>query len=47
MYGFNLSQTVAWILSGIPFDITHGISNIFTGALVLPFSRLVKKLVSR
>ena len=47
LYGFDLNQTLAWILSGIPFDVTHGISNIFTGALVLPFSRLVKKLSAR
>ena len=25
LYGFDLNQTLAWILSGIPFDVTHGI----------------------
>ena len=44
MYGFGYEQTIAWIISGIAFDITHGISNIFTGMLVLPLSLLTKKL---
>ena len=47
MFGFNFEQTVAWIISGIPFDIIHGISNIFTGLLVYPFSELIKKLMKR
>lgn len=44
MYGFDFNQTLAWIASGIIFDVTHGVSNIFTGMLVLPLSELVKKL---
>ncbi len=45
MFGFNFEQTLAWIASGLPFDIIHGISNIFTGMLILPFSELIKKLL--
>ena len=44
MYGFGYEQTIAWIISGIGFDITHGISNIFTGMLVLPLTKLTRKL---
>ena len=47
IFGFNFNQTLAWIVSGIPFDVTHGISNIFTGMLVLPLSELLKKLTKR
>ena len=47
IFGFNFNQTLAWIVSGIPFDVTHGISNIFTGMLVLPLSELLKKLAKR
>lgn len=45
---FNLSfkSMVAWIIAGIPFDITHAISNTLTGLLVLPLSKLMKKLLS-
>ena len=44
MFGYNFEETLAWIATGLAFDITHGISNIFTGLLVLPFSELLKKL---
>ena len=44
LFGLNFEQTVAWIISGFPFDIIHGISNLFTGMLVLPLSNLIKKI---
>ena len=47
MFGLNFEQTVAWIIAGIPFDVIHGVSNIFTGMLVVPFSELLKKLSGR
>ena len=45
MYGFNFEQTLVWIAQGFGFDIIHGVSNIFTGMLVLPLSELIKKLL--
>ena len=47
MYGFDFEQTVAWIVSGFPFDIIHGISNLFTGMLVVPFSELLRRLMKQ
>ena len=47
MFGMNFEQTIAWIVAGIPFDVIHGVSNIFTGLLVYPFSELIKKLMKR
>jgi hypothetical protein len=47
LYGFNFEQTLAWIASGFYFDILHGVSNIFTGMLVLPLSELLKMLLKR
>ena len=44
MYGFDLQQTVAWIAAGFPFDIIHGISNFFTGLLVIPLAELLRKI---
>ena len=44
MFGFNLEQTVAWIIAGIPFDIIHGIGNFALGFLILPMSELMRKL---
>ena len=44
MFGLDFKQTLAWVAAGFPFDIIHGVSNIFTGLLVLPFSLLLTKL---
>ena len=44
MFGFNFEQTLAWILSGIPFDIIHGISNFAAGLMILPLVNLLAKL---
>ncbi|MBE6729709.1 MAG: hypothetical protein E7568_05705 [Ruminococcaceae bacterium] len=43
-YGFDFKETIAWIIAGFPFDITHAISNIFAGMLVLPLSNLLTKI---
>ena len=47
LFGFNFEQTVAWVIAGFPFDLIHGISNIFTGMLVIPLSELLNKLVKK
>ena len=44
MFGFDLEQTIAWIIAGIPFDIIHGVSNFIAGLLVFPTSELLSKL---
>lgn len=46
-FGLDFEQMIAWIIAGIPFDILHGISNLFAGLLVLPLSELLKKLLKR
>ena len=45
LHGYNFEQTLAWISTGLMFDVIHGISNIFTGMLVLPLSELIKRLL--
>lgn len=44
MMGLDFKGTLAWIAAGIPFDITHGISNFAVGALIVPFILLLGKL---
>ncbi len=44
---FNFGETIAWIISGIPFDITHGIGNLFAGLLIVPLYELMKKLLNK
>lgn len=36
LYGFGFQKTIAWIISGLPFDCIHGISNFFCGILIVP-----------
>lgn len=47
MFGFTWEQTLAWIATGIPFDVMHGIGNLCVGFLILPLSELLQKLMSR
>ncbi len=47
MFGFNLEQTLAWIASGFPFDVVHGIGNLVVGLLIFPLSELLQKLARR
>ncbi len=47
MFGLNFKQMLAWIASGLPFDIMHGIGNLAAGFLILPLTDLLKKLIRR
>lgn len=42
--GFDLSQTLAWIVSGLAFDAIHAVGNFATGLLIFPLSRLLARL---
>jgi energy-coupling factor transport system substrate-specific component len=44
MFGFDFEQTLAWIASGFPFDLIHGISNLVLGMLVIPLCDYVIRL---
>ena len=45
--GFDLKQTAAWIVAGFPFDLVHGIGNLFFGLLIIPLSTLLKNLMDQ
>lgn len=45
--GFNFEATIAWIVAGIPWDITHGISNFLCGLLIMPIIIVLKKAQKR
>ena len=42
-FGFDFSQTVAWIVAGFPFDVIHGIGNIIFGCFVYRLAVIMKK----
>lgn len=44
IYGLNLKGMLAWIAAGFPFDLIHGIGNLFTGLLILPVTLMLKRL---
>lgn len=44
LFSWDLKFTLAWIASGLSFDITHMISNFAFGLMVLPLSKLLLKL---
>ena len=47
MFGLTFKQTVAWVISGIPFDLIHGFSNLVVGFLILPLSELLTRLSNK
>ena len=44
LYGLSWKGMLAWIASGVPFDITHGISNFVCGVLIVPIVYLLRRL---
>lgn len=44
LFGLDFEGMVAWIVAGLPFDITHAIGNLVAGLLILPLSKLLKRL---
>lgn len=44
LFGLSFKGMIAWIVAGFPFDIVHGISNFFCGALITPIILILKRL---
>ena len=36
MFGLSFKGMISWIITGLPFDMIHGVSNFFCGMLVMP-----------
>lgn len=43
-FGLSWDGMLAWIVAGLPFDAVHALGNLAAGLLILPFSRLLKRL---
>ncbi len=43
-YGYDFQRTLMWLMTGIPFDITHGISNLCGGILIYPLVKVLQKI---
>lgn len=35
-FGLNFDGMIAWIISGLPYDLIHGVSNFLCGILIMP-----------
>ena len=44
LMGLGFEGMLAWIASGLPFDVIHGISNAICGFLIMPLVQLLEKL---
>lgn len=42
--GIGWDRVWLWVLSGLPFDIIHGIGNFALGVLIIPIATLLRKL---
>ena len=42
--GLDFKATIAWIATGLPWDIIHGIGNAFFATMIYPLSKLFRKL---
>ncbi len=42
LFHLDFKGTLAWIAAGFPFDITHGISNLICGILIVPVIRALR-----
>ena len=45
MFGLDFRGMVAWIMTGIPYDLLHMAGNLLAGLLILPLSQLLQKLL--
>ncbi|MBQ8027657.1 MAG: hypothetical protein IJ261_06030 [Clostridia bacterium] len=43
IFGLNFNGMIAWIAAGLPFDITHGISNLICGLLICPLIAVLRR----
>ena len=47
IFGLNWNGMIGWIVTGIPYDLIHGLSNVMAGLLVLPLAELMKRQLKR
>ena len=47
LFGLDFKGMLTWIAAGIPFDVTHGISNFVCGLLICPLILLLKRLTPK
>lgn len=46
-FGLDFNGMIAWVIAGLPFDVIHGVSNIFAATLIVPLMLPLKKAISK
>lgn len=46
-FGLSFKGTLAWIAAGIPYDVIHGVSNLFMGMLIYPIYIPTKRVIDK
>lgn len=41
LYGLSFQKMIAWIITGLPWDLVHGVSNFFCGILIVPIIKIL------
>lgn len=44
LFGLSFQGTIAWVISGFPFDCIHGASNFFCGMLIMPIVSVLRRV---
>lgn len=44
LFGLSFKGMIAWIIAGLPWDVVHGISNFCCGLLIVPLTKILRKL---
>ena len=47
LYGLSFQKMVAWIISWLPWDFVHGVSNFFCGILIVPVIKILSFLENK
>ncbi len=45
MFGLDFRAMLAWIVTGLPFDLLHAVGNLVAGLLILPLADLLRKIL--
>lgn len=43
-FGLGFKGMLAWIVSGLPWDVVHAVGNLVAGTLIVPLSRVLARL---
>ena len=44
LFGLNFKGMMAWIVAGLPFDVAHCIGDVLASLLIIPLTKVLKKL---